>query len=112
MRTWGRSSRTLLRFAAIAFGIVAPMNAKGAVLVTGGSGFLGGWCIIKLLQAGYRVRTTLRDLKREAEVRKWLAQQVDAGDRLTFHAADLTNDEGWGAAIQGCEFVLPVASPF
>ena len=31
------------------------------VLVTGGSGFLAGWCIIDLLQRGYRVRTTVRD---------------------------------------------------
>jgi dihydroflavonol-4-reductase len=88
------------------------MNDKTTVLVTGGSGFLGSWCVIKLLQAGYRVRTTVRDLKREAEVRKWLAPHVDAGDRLAFCAADLTSDEGWRPAIAGCEFVLHVASPF
>ena len=39
------------------------------VLVTGGSGFLGAWCIIALVKAGYRVRTTVRSLKREAAVR-------------------------------------------
>ena len=39
------------------------------VLVTGGSGFLGAWCIIALVKAGYRVRTTVRSLKREADVR-------------------------------------------
>jgi dihydroflavonol-4-reductase len=88
------------------------MNDKITVLVTGGSGFLGSWCVIKLLQAGYRVRTTLRDLKREAEVRTWIAPHVDAGDRLAFYAADLASDEGWRPAIDGCEFVLHVASPF
>jgi nucleoside-diphosphate-sugar epimerase len=36
------------------------------VLVSGGSGFLGGWCVVELLRRGYRVRTTVRDLKREA----------------------------------------------
>jgi nucleoside-diphosphate-sugar epimerase len=82
------------------------------VLVSGGSGFLGGWCIIELLNQGYSVRTTLRDLSREAEVRANLASQVDAGDRLTFLKADLTNDDGWDDAVAGCEYVLHVASPF
>jgi nucleoside-diphosphate-sugar epimerase len=65
-----------------------------------------------LLQAGYRVRTTVRNLARESEVRAWLAPQVDAGDRLKFFAADLAKDDGWRAAIEGCDFVLHVASPF
>ncbi len=47
----------------------ASAMGKQLVLVTGGSGFLGSWCIIKLLQAGYRVRTTVRSLEREGDVR-------------------------------------------
>ena len=35
------------------------------VLVTGGSGFIGSHCILQLLSAGHRVRTTVRNLKRE-----------------------------------------------
>ena len=42
--------------------------AKQLVLVTGGSGYKGSYCIVKLLQAGYRVRTTVRSPKREADV--------------------------------------------
>lgn len=82
------------------------------VLVTGGSGFLGGWCIAELLRRGYQVRTTMRDLDREAQVRTALASQVDSGDRLTVLAADLTRDEGWAQAAEGCDYVLHVASPF
>jgi len=44
-------------------------NTQQTVLVTGGSGFIGAHCIIQLLQAGYRVRTTVRSLKRETDVR-------------------------------------------
>ena len=86
---------------------------RGAtVLVTGGSGFLGGWCVIELLRRGYAVRTTVRDLSREAEVRATVGSEVDAGDRLTVLAADLTRDEGWPEAVEGCDYVLHVASPF
>jgi len=83
------------------------------VLVTGGSGFIGAHCILQLLGAGYNVRTTLRDLKREADVRAMLkVGGADAGDRLSFVAADLEKDAGWADAVEGCEYVLHVASPF
>jgi dihydroflavonol-4-reductase len=86
--------------------------ADGLVLVTGGSGFIGAHCILQLLNAGYRVRTTVRSLKREPDVRAMLKQGgVEAGDRLTFAAADLTQDAGWVQAVAGCDYVLHVASP-
>jgi dihydroflavonol-4-reductase len=82
------------------------------VLVTGGSGFLGGWCVIELLRRGYSVRTTVRSLSKEAQVRAAVGSEVDPGDRLSLLAADLTRDEGWADAVRGCDFVLHVASPF
>ena len=82
------------------------------VLVTGGSGFVGVHCILVLLNAGYRVRTTVRSLKREADVRTMLkVGGVEAGDRLSFAAADLEKDAGWAEAVAGCAYVQHVASP-
>jgi nucleoside-diphosphate-sugar epimerase len=82
------------------------------VLVTGGSGFIGSFCILQLLAAGYQVRTTVRNLGREADVRAMLKQGgAAAGDRLSFIAADLAKDEGWAEAAAGCQYVLHVASP-
>lgn len=82
------------------------------VLVTGGTGFIAQHCMIALLQAGYRVRTTVRDLAREAEVRSYLkVGGVEAGDRLSFVAADLGADRGWRDAVAGCSYVLHGASP-
>jgi dihydroflavonol-4-reductase len=84
---------------------------KGVALVTGGSGYIGGWCVISLLQQGYTVRATIRDLGRAEEVKRSIESVVDPAGRLSFHAADLTSDTGWDAAAQGAEYVLHVASP-
>src|SRR5262245_20058087 len=83
------------------------------VLVTGGSGFIGSFCLLQLLAEGHHVRTTVRSLARENEVRATLkAGGAAADDRLSFVAADLNRDGGWTEAVAGCEYVLHVASPF
>lgn len=81
------------------------------VLVTGGTGYIAGWCLAGLLQQGYQVRTSVRSLTKEASVRAALSGQGIDHRQLTFFAADLTRDEGWDAAMVGCDYVLHVASP-
>src|SRR3954466_4613271 len=88
-------------------------NTDGTVLVTGGTGFVGGWCVAELLRRGHEVRTTVRDVAREPAVRATVERAgVDAGDRLTIVAADLGDDAGWAEAVADCSHVLHVASPF
>ena len=83
------------------------------VLVTGGSGFVGSHCIVQLHAAGHTVRTTVRSLSREPEVRAMLKRGgCEPGEALTFFAADLEKDAGWAEAVKGCDYVLHVASPF
>ena len=83
------------------------------VLVTGGSGFIASHCILQLLSAGHQVRTTVRSLKRESDVRAVLKQGgAEPNERLSFVAAELENDAGWAAAMAGCDYVLHLASPF
>lgn len=77
------------------------------VLVTGGSGFIGAHCIRRLHEDGHRVRTTVRSLRREAEVRAMVGDGP-----LEVVEADLTADAGWAEAVAGCGRVLHVASPF
>src|ERR1700688_4547074 len=80
------------------------------VLVTGGSGFIASHAILQLLAAGHQVRTTVRSLKREGDVREMLkVGGAERSDRLSFIAADLEFDEGWPEAVAGCEYVLHAA---
>jgi nucleoside-diphosphate-sugar epimerase len=81
------------------------------VLVTGGTGFIAGWCIVELLNRGYRVRATVRNRSKDAAVRAAVAAHVASTDVLSFCAADLTADAGWNTAVEGCDYVLHVASP-
>lgn len=87
-------------------------DPASTVLVSGGSGFLGGWCVVSLLRAGYTVRTTVRSPSRAPQVWAAVGSQVEPGNRLTVLAADLNSEEGWREAVEGCDFVLHVASPF
>lgn len=87
------------------------MGSKGKVLVTGGSGYIAGFCIRQLLAEGWSVRTTVRSLKREAEVRETLGGAAKDPALLSFAAADLSADAGWPEAVAGADYVLHVASP-
>lgn len=83
------------------------------VLVTGGSEFVGAHCIVRLLNEGYRVRTTVRSLEREADVRAMVEEGGgEPSEALSFAAADLLTDEGWPEAVAECDYVLHIASPF
>jgi nucleoside-diphosphate-sugar epimerase len=82
------------------------------VLVTGGSGYIGSWCVLALLNNGHTVRTTARDLKKEPAVRAMLrAGGAPQDAKLTVLQADLQQDAGWREAVEGCDYVLHVASP-
>ena len=86
------------------------MNKK--VFLTGISGYIANHCAVELLKKGYSVCGSLRSLSKKEEVIEAVKKQIDPKDNLEFCQLDLLEDKGWDKAMQGCEFVLHVASPF
>lgn len=83
------------------------------VLLTGVSGFIAKHIALKLLNAGYSVRGTLRRLDRADEVRAALAPYLtEHAGELTFAQADLESDAGWAEAMVGVAALVHTASPF
>ncbi len=90
---------------------VTPATPRGLVAVTGGSGYIAGYCIAQLLNQGWRARTTVRNLDRAEEVRTTMGKITANASAIEFRAANLNSDVGWADAVAGAEYVLHVASP-
>ena len=82
------------------------------VLVTGATGFIALHCIQQLLDKGYQVRGTLRSENRKNEVKDAMQKHSSNQENLELVITDLLSDEGWDEAVEGCDYVLHVASPF
>lgn len=85
------------------------------VFVTGATGFIAKHIVLQLLDAGYRVRGSVRAPGRADEVRDAIAPHLEhasALERLDFVTLDLTRDDGWAEALDGADALMHTASPF
>ncbi|OMP02962.1 NAD-dependent epimerase/dehydratase [Corchorus olitorius] len=85
-------------------------QATRKVCVTGGAGYLGSWLVKKLLDKGYTVHATLRNLEDKTKV-GLLKSLPGADSKLVLFQADIYNPDEFKHAIQGCEFVFHMATP-
>ena len=81
------------------------------ILVTGANGFIGLHTVLHFLELGYHLCATVRTQEQGEKVRRTLAKHIGTHN-LDFIQADLTKDDGWDQAVDGCDFVLHIASPF
>lgn len=88
------------------------MANKGLILVTGASGFVGKWCVVKLLQQGYPVRGTVRSKAKANQVRETVSKAVgpEAAARLELVLCDILDDTGWTEAMRGVAAAMHVAT--
>lgn len=81
------------------------------VLVTGATGFIGLHCIHQLLNQGYAVNGSLRSPKRKDEIIEALKNKNTPIENLNLFVFNLTEDNGWDEGMQGCDYLLHIASP-
>lgn len=82
------------------------------VLVTGISGYIGQHCAAELLKKGYAVRGSVRSLSKTDAVTNGIKTVVAPKGNLEYCELNLLKDEGWDKAMEGCDYVLHVASPY
>lgn len=88
------------------------MSEAPLVLITGVSGFISSWVAYSALKVGYQVRGTVRSLKKEQKIRHLRDLCPGSRYKMELVEADLTTDAGWDEAVNGCTYILHVASPF
>ena len=81
------------------------------VLVTGATGYIALHCIQQLLDKGYAVNGSIRSPERKNEVIDALKKCNTSTENLNLFNFDLTSDEGWDEGMQGCDYLLHIASP-
>jgi len=80
------------------------------VLVTGASGYLALHCISVLLENGFFVKGSLRDIKKEREVRLALGNKINS-DNFEVCQLNLLDDYGWDISTSKCDYLMHIASP-
>lgn len=82
------------------------------ILLTGISGFLGSHTAIQLLEKGYEVVGTIRNLHRANSIKSIIGQHTNSAHNLKIVEADLNKNELWNELTKNIDFVQHIASPF
>ncbi|VVB08870.1 unnamed protein product [Arabis nemorensis] len=81
-------------------------NKTTTYCVTGASGYIGSWLVKCLLERGYTVHATLRDLAKS----QYFQSKWKENERLRLFQADLQDDGSFDDAVKGCDGVFHVAA--
>ena len=82
------------------------------VLVTGATGYVAGWIVKRLVEAGVTVHAAVRNPKDAAKLAHLQAMADVGPGTVKFFAADLLQPGSYAQAMAGCGLVFHTASPF
>ncbi len=88
------------------------INSQAPILVTGASGYVAGWIVRLLLEAGHVVHATVRDPAKKSSVAHLEKVAAGSSGTLKLFKADLLDEGAFDVAMTGCELVIHTASPF
>lgn len=87
-------------------------DTKSPVLVTGATGYVAGWIVKKLLEAGVTVHAAVRDPSNHDKLNHLEELKNSTNGDLKFFAADLLKEGSYAEGMAGCKVVIHTASPF
>ncbi len=87
-------------------------NSSKPILVTGGTGYIASWVVKYLLEDGHSVHTTVRDKSKKDKYAHLEKIAQESKGSLSIFEADLMKKDSFFEAMQGCELVIHMASPF
>lgn len=82
------------------------------ILVTGATGYVAGWLVKKLLQAGLTVHAAVRDPNNQDKIAHLEALAAHSGGNINYFESDLLQKGSYANAMSECELVFHTASPF
>ena len=87
-------------------------STHGPILVTGATGYIASWVIKNLLEQGHTVHATVRNLNKKNSFAHLEKIASESAGSLQLFQANLLEPHSFDQAMQGCEIVLHMASPF
>lgn len=91
---------------------MAFIDKNSPILVTGASGYIASWIIKLLIEDGYTVHGTVRNLQQTEKTDHLLEVQKNSTGKLKLFEADLMDEGSFAKAMADCALVIHTASPF
>jgi nucleoside-diphosphate-sugar epimerase len=82
------------------------------VMITGATGYVAGWVVKRLLEAGLTVHAPIRDPDNVSKRQHLDALAAELPGQLRYFKADLLTPGAYAEAMAGCQVVFHTASPF